>query len=321
MQQTQLSTLKEVRTHGTKAFPCAVYQTRSAKKGTLVKHHWHNEVEILYFFGGEFHLEINMEQFAIRSECLYFINPGELHSIITEKSVSPGEDAIVFDPQILSFVSNDTAQVQLLSPIQSGKLLFPRCLAPTHPAFTPLREAFTDVIRSFGRQPTEMSPLEDRAVTEDLTRQLFIKSSLLRILAVLSDHRLFTPTERNYDKRIEGIKTVLTYIRENYKEKIYIHDLAELISMNEQYFCRFFRKALGRSPMEYVSEYRIRQSVRLLEETDMPVTEVCLESGYNNLGNFLREFKKQMMTTPLQYRRHFISDKHLLNEDYVSKKS
>ena len=83
--QPQLSNLKEIRPHGTKAFPCAIYQTRSVGKGVLVKHHWHDEVEILYFSGGQFRLEINMEQFPIRSECLYFINPGELHSIATEQ--------------------------------------------------------------------------------------------------------------------------------------------------------------------------------------------------------------------------------------------
>ena len=97
MQQLQPSTLKEIRPHGTESFPCAVYRTRSAKKGTLVKHHWHNEVEILYFSGGNFRLEINMEQFLISSECLYFINPGELHSIIMETAGSY-EDAVLFSP-------------------------------------------------------------------------------------------------------------------------------------------------------------------------------------------------------------------------------
>lgn len=301
----QLSpTLKEISLHGTKSFPCAIYQTRSIGKGTLVKHHWHDEVEILYFFGGEFRLEINMEQFFVRSEALYFINPGELHSIYTEKTGSPGEDAIVFSLDILSFDSYDAAQMQLIGPIQNGKMLFPRCLLPTHPGFLSVRDAFLDTMHSFGHTLDEAAPLEKGAVTDDLTNQLFIKSSLLHILAVLSSHRLFTPTEKNLDKRVEGIKAVLTYIRENYKDKIYIHDLAAQVHMNEQYFCRFFKKSIGRSPMEYLNEYRIKQAMRLLKETDLPVMEVCLECGYNNLGNFLRAFKKYTEMTPLKYRNH-----------------
>ena len=297
--------LKEICIHGTKSFPCAIYQTRSIGKGTLVKHHWHDEVEILYFFGGEFRLEINMEQFFVHSEALYFINPGELHSIFTEKAGSPGEDAIVFSLDALGFDSYDAAQIQLIQPIQNRKLLFPRCLLPTDPGFLPIRDAFLDTMHSFGHSLNEAAPLRNGAVTDDLTNQLFIKSSLLRILAVLSSCQMFSPTEKNLDKRVEGIKAVLTFIRENYKEKIYIQDLAGQVHMNEQYFCRFFKKSLGRSPMEYLNEYRIKQAMRLLEETDLPVTEVCLECGYNNLGNFLRAFKKYTQTTPLKYRNRF----------------
>lgn len=297
-------TLKEISLHGTKSFPCAIYQTRPIGKGTLVKHHWHDEVEILYFFGGEFRLEINMEQFFVRSEALYFINPGELHSIYTEKAGSPVEDAVVFSLDILSFDTYDAAQMQLIQPIQNGKMLFPRCLLPNHPGFLPVRDAFLDTMHSFGHTLNEAAPLEKGAVTDDMTNQLFIKSSLLRILAVLSSHRLFTPTEKNLDKRVEGIKAVLTFIRENYKEKIYIQDLASQVHMNEQYFCRFFKKSIGRSPMEYLNEYRIKQAMRLLKETDLPVMEVCLECGYNNLGNFMRAFKKYTEMTPLKYRNH-----------------
>lgn len=294
MNQTQqLPTLKEIRSHGTKAFPCAIYQNQSPKKGIMVKHHWHDEIEIIYFLGGNFRLEINMEQFDIRSECLYFINPGELHSIVAETYNPPEESAVVFAPGILSFDSYDAAQMQLIQPIQNGKMLFPRCLKPDHPAFHAIRDAFMDIIGS--------------TLTNDLTAQLYIKSSLLRILAILSKYRLIVPTEENYNKRVESIKAVLKYIKDNYHEKIYIQDLANLINMNEQYFCRFFKKAIGRSPIGYVNEYRIKQSIRLLKETDLPVTEICLECGFNNLGNFLREFRKYTDTTPLKYRNHTAS--------------
>ena len=59
--------------------------------------------------------------------------------------------------------------------------------------------------------------------------------------------------------------------------------------------------------MEYITEYRMKQAIRLLEETDLPVMDVCLESGYNNLGNFLKEFRKHTQTTPLQYRKQKLS--------------
>lgn len=301
--EQQLSVFKEIRPHGTQSFPCAVYRTHSVGKGTFVKHHWHDEVEILYFSGGEFRLEINMESFSIRSECFYFINPGELHSIITESSHSHWEDAVVFSPDLLSFDSCDEAQIHLLKPIRNGKLLFPRCIAPGHPAFGPLRNAFGNIMRAFG-QAVEDSVSDSSLTTDDLTSQLYIKSSLLYILATLSAHRLFTPSEKNFDKRVESIKATLTYIKENYRGKIYLSDLAGRVNLNEQYFCRLFKKAIGCSPMTYVNEYRVKQARRLLEESDLPVMDICLECGFNNQGNFLQEFRKRTGTTPLQYRKH-----------------
>lgn len=289
--EQQPSILKEIRPHGTKSFPCAIYRTHSMGKGVLVKHHWHDEAEILYFSGGEFRLEINMDSFPACSECLYFINPGELHSIITETSDNHWEDAVVFSPDILSFDSYDEAQIRLIDPIRSGRLLFPRCITPEHPAFAPVKNAFQDIMCSFGQKK------------EEETGQLYVKSSLLYILATLSEHSLLTPTEKNLDKRVESVKTALTYMKNNYQEKIYISDLARQVNLNEQYLCRLFKKVIGHSPMEYLNEYRIKQTRRLLEETDLPVTEICLECGFNNMGNFLREFRKYTETTPLQYRK------------------
>lgn len=299
----QSSVFKEIRTHGTQSFPCAAYRTHSSGRGTLVKHHWHEEAEILYFSGGKFRLEINMESFPAHAECFYFINPGELHSIITESSDNHWEDAVVFSPDILRFDSCDGAQIQLVNPIRNGNLLFPRCITPGHPAFAPLRNAFLDIMHAFGRMAAD--PVSDSTlVTDDLTSQLYIKSSLLYILATLSFHRLLSPTEKNFDKRVESVKTSLTYIREHYRDKIYIADLAGQVNLNEQYFCRLFKKAVGCSAIAYINEYRIKQARRLLEETELPVTEICLECGYNNLGNFLREFRRHTETTPLQYRKH-----------------
>ena len=250
-----------------------------------------------------------MERFYISEECFYFINPGELHSISVEKNGRCVETAVVFHMDMLnSSYSLEQIQTNLIQPIQNGSMQFPRCLKKDNPAFAQVQRTYKEIQDTFGGAAFKGNYYDGEAVTDDITRQLFIKSALLRILAVLSANNLFEVTEKNHDRRIETIKTTLTYIQENYKEKIYIRDLARLIGMNEQYFCRFFKKVIGRSPMEYVNEYRIKKAIHYLKESDLTVTEICLECGYNNLGNFLREFRKYTSTTPLQYRRHSLKE-------------
>ncbi|WP_349944192.1 AraC family transcriptional regulator [Lacrimispora sp. BS-2] len=294
------SKLKEGRPHGTSSFPCGIYRTQSAQKGIIVKHHWHEEIEIIHFIKGDFRLLVNMESYEIKEECIFFVNPGELHGIISESKSLNEEHAIVFQPGLLSFEAYDSAQMYLLNPLKNNELSFPRCLYPDHPAYASVLDCFTSVTDSFERE----EGLEMQGeVGKTVISQLQIKSSLIKMLAVLYRFRLFSDSYRDTDTRVELIKTSITFIRNHYKEKIYIRDLASLVNMNEQYFCRFFKKALGRTPTEYINDYRIRKAISLLETTDLPVMNICLDSGFFNLGNFLKIFRRYTGTTPLRYRK------------------
>ena len=300
MNSEKKSKLKEGRLHGTSSFPCGIYRTQSTQMGMIVKHHWHEEIEIIHFIKGNFRLLVNMESYEIKDECIFFINPGELHGIISESKTLNEEYAIVFQPGLLSFETYDSAQMYLINPLKNNKLSFPRYLYPDHPSYAFILDCFINVTDSFirgeGQEP-------QGAASEAVVFQLQIKASLLKMLAVLFQFRLYSDSHRNTDTRVELIKASITFIRSHYREKIYIRDLASLANMNEQYFCRFFKKALGRTPTEYINDYRIRNAISLLETTDLPVMNICLDSGFFNLGNFLKIFRKYTGTTPLQYRK------------------
>ena len=75
------------------------------------------------------------------------------------------------------------------------------------------------------------------------------------------------------------------------------------MNMNEQYFCRFFKKTLGKTPVTYMNEVRIRQAVLMLEKTQETVVDIANACGYGNMGHFITEFKRLTGHTPLEYRR------------------
>ena len=294
------SRLKEGRPHGTSSFPCGIYRTQSVQKGMIVKHHWHEEIEMIHFIKGHFRLLVNMESYEIHDECIFFINPGELHGIISESKSFNEEHAIVFQPGLLSFEAYDSAQMYLINPLKNQELSFPRCLYPDHPSYASILDCFTDVTDSFGGE----EGLEQQGdVAGAVITQLQIKASLLKMLATLFQFRLYSDSHRSTDTRVELIKASITFIRNHYREKIYIRDLASLANMNEQYFCRFFKRAIGRTPTEYINDYRIRKAISLLDTTNLPVMSICLDSGFFNLGNFLKIFRRYTGTTPLQYRK------------------
>ena len=105
------------------------------------------------------------------------------------------------------------------------------------------------------------------------------------------------------DHNYEIIKKVVEHIWKYYTKRLYVSDLAKIANMNEQYFCRFFKKYLGKTPMAYINTYRLQQAALLLETTDIPITTLCLECGFNNLGHFFDKFKSLYGITPLQFRK------------------
>lgn len=297
------SSLKEARKHGTFSFPCAFYraerETNPPGFPFTVKHHWHEEPEIIYFEHDSYLVDINMEQTRIKSPCFCFINSGELHAL-TSDSDQFREQAFVFSPDVITFAEPDPAQERFLLPLSEHKLAFPSFLGPKHPAFLEMQQEFLKVRSVFFH---ENAINADQFTAENPISQLRIKAALLSMLSILAEHNLLTSSEPGHNPRVELLKTVISYIRQNYQHPLSLRELAGLAGMNEQYFCRFFKKSLGKTPVSYINDFRIRHAATLLRTTELPVTEVCLESGFNNLGHFMKEFKKATQLTPLQFRK------------------
>ena len=314
------SFLKEARQHGSFRFPCAFYQavreTNPPGFPFTVKHHWHEPIEIIYLEQDSYQVDINMTLTHLKSPCFCFINSGELHAL-TSDSDQYREQAVVFSPDLLTFAAPDPAQEQFLLPLSEHKLSFPSFLGPEHPAFSEIQQEFFRIRSIFFR---ENRICLDQFTTENPVSQLRIKAALLNILGILAEHAQLASNEPVRNPRVELLKTVISHIRQNYQHPLSLGELAALAGMNEQYFCRFFKKSLGKTPVSYINDFRIRHAATLLHTTELQVTEVCLESGFNNLGHFMKEFKKATGFTPLQFRRQnieetFSENKHSLNNE------
>jgi AraC-like DNA-binding protein len=91
----------------------------------------------------------------------------------------------------------------------------------------------------------------------------------------------------------------------NFQEKISIKKIADVASISQHSFCRYFKKRTLKTYWQFLQEVRIGYACRLLIENDMSVEQVCYESGFNNLSNFNRYFKELTKKTPLQYVREY----------------
>lgn len=98
---------------------------------------------------------------------------------------------------------------------------------------------------------------------------------------------------------------VMQFLNTNYQRKIELDTVAEIANLHPAAFCRFFKEKSGKSLSEYVNDMRIGYACRLITEGRMSVSQISFESGFNNLSNFNRTFKKHTGFTPTCYSHQF----------------
>ena len=127
------------------------------------------------------------------------------------------------------------------------------------------------------------------------------------LIKIEDRERLSNPMNRSsvFSKNIEKVNKVYEYVFQNIQEGIRLEEASAVLNMAPSSFCRFFKKKTGHTFMEYVKNVRVGIAAKLLAETDKQITQICFESGYNNLANFNHYFKANMGRTPSDYRKNF----------------
>ena len=105
---------------------------------------------------------------------------------------------------------------------------------------------------------------------------------------------------------VERLKKVHEYVLANFQNKIHIHEVAEIASMSTYAFCKYFKKSTVKTFMTFLCELRIcpRQETAGPKD-ELPISDICFDSGFDNLSNFNRKFKEMTNMTPKEYRRYY----------------
>jgi AraC-like DNA-binding protein len=91
-------------------------------------------------------------------------------------------------------------------------------------------------------------------------------------------------------------------IDREYAEALELDRLAASAHVSEGYFSRSFKATFGETPHQYLMSRRMERAQRLLRDTDLPVTEVCLAVGFTSLGSFSTQFRRFVGMSPTRYR-------------------
>ena len=98
------------------------------------------------------------------------------------------------------------------------------------------------------------------------------------------------------------IDKIYKHINNNFQKPITLDEIADIASMTVPAFCRYFKKATGKTFTKLVNEYRVVHATKLLSESQNSITDICFECGFNNFSHFNKLFKEFTGKSASKYR-------------------
>lgn len=133
-----------------------------------------------------------------------------------------------------------------------------------------------------------------------------ITNRLEELIIILSRH--YSSLDATEAQALVRIGKVIDHLEQNYANKIYLDEMAELSFMSTRNFQRIFKKAVGSSPTNYLQEIRLQKARKMLRESNTSVTNIALETGFGDSNYLIKCFKKSTGVTPVQFRMRYASD-------------
>jgi YesN/AraC family two-component response regulator len=109
------------------------------------------------------------------------------------------------------------------------------------------------------------------------------------------------------DKKDLSIKASIEYINNNLGKDVSLEKVASICNLSPCYFSKVFKKEVGINFISYLNDKKINRAKEILETTDIPITNIAIDLGFEDCGYFIRVFKKLQEVTPKKYRELYRS--------------
>ena len=123
------------------------------------------------------------------------------------------------------------------------------------------------------------------------------------LLRLLCNH-MNDPRKEPTIHATEKMNPILSYISENYKTITHLDDIAARFYISTPHLCRFFKKHTGMTVSHYMNHVKLQHGCDLLVNTDLSITEIAMECGFNSSMYFCKTFKSQIGCTPSEFREN-----------------
>lgn len=282
---------KELKQHGNEHFPFLVsYQKLSEYESGSFMWHWHPEIEITYVRKGTMCYKVNNLVYHLKEGDIVFNNSGALHSGTMENQEDCTYIPVTFDPRLIYGFFQSTINSKYVDPVIQDSLLPAICIDQSEPWHRPFREYLLRIIALDKKKPDFY--------------ELDITICLQSMWRLLLEHITYEPqVSRENSLEYDRIKKILSYIEDNYQNKITLNDIAGHIHLCESECTRLFKRHMNTTLFTFLQEYRIERSLEFLQSGE-PVSTVALNTGFSDPNYYSKVFAKIKGCSPREYRKH-----------------
>ena len=282
---------KELKQHGNEQFPFLVsYQKLSEYESGSFMWHWQPEIEITYVHKGTMCYKVNNLVYHLKEGDIVFNNSGALHSGTMENQKDCAYIPVTFDSRLIYGFFQSTVNSKYVDPVIQDSMLPAICIDQSEPWHKPFREYLLRIIDLDEKKPDFY--------------ELDITICLQSMWRLLLEHITYEPqASRENSLEYDRIKKILSYIEENYQNKITLNDIAGHIHLCESECTRLFKRHMNTTLFAFLQEYRIERSLEFLQD-DQPVSAVADKAGFSDPNYYSKVFAKIKGCSPREYRNH-----------------
>ena len=267
---------------------CVIENTiANAGRSFQIPVHWHDEFEIIYVRSGFLTVSISGESYIGKTGEAFVVSPGNLH-LMGSQTGTVDYYTFLFPLKYISFRTDDMLDEKLLEPLNSGHLMIcPRV---------------KDTAKELCEQLIEIYEAKKDESESKITTQVRTKIILLQFIFEMWKKGFVIENDTSGRNTVE--KEMVSYIQQNFTGKISLREFGEQFHLSEKYISRYFKEHFHITLSQYVTYLRLEHAKQLLQDTDIPVTDVAMQSGYQNVSYFIRSFQKAYAVSPLKYRKN-----------------
>lgn len=255
--------------------------------------HYHDFHKLLIFESGSLSYYIEGETYQLQPWDLVLVSAGQVHRPIIHDN-SPYRRLIIYiSPAFLDYHREYLSELQepahllRIKKFQQSRL---------YPVFLELQRS-SDEVKNYSDVSNSLyTAAQPSAIQKHLV--FYQQTVLLQFLLLLSQYsqskEILSPAASVSNQQI---LQALTYINEHLQEELSVDQIAASCYLNRSYLMHLFRRETGYSIMSYVTEKRLF-AARTLIQSGTPVTEACLQSGFQSYSAFYRAFRQKFGKAP-----------------------